>query len=113
MTGLETALSVVQHSMIDTGLMSWADLADRMSYRPAAIGQIGDHGRPLEAGVPANLTLVDPAAQRTVVPAESTSLSRNTPFEGMTLPGRVVATFLRGTPTVRDGLTVLEGKAAK
>jgi dihydroorotase len=103
MTGLETALSVVQHAMIDTGLMSWADLADRLSYRPAAIGQIGDHGQPLAVGSPANVTLIDPAAQRTVVPSETASLSRNTPFGGMTLPGRVVATFLRGTPTVLDG----------
>jgi dihydroorotase len=103
MTGLETALSVVQHAMIDTKLMTWADLADRMSYRPAAIGQISEHGRPLEVGAPANLTLVDPAVERTVVPGESKSLSRNTPFDGMKLPGQVIATFLRGTPTVLDG----------
>ena len=103
MTGLETALSVVQHAMIDTKLLTWADLADRMSYRPAAIGQISEHGRPLEVGAPANVTLVDPAVERTVVPGESASLSRNTPFEGMKLPGQVVATFLRGTPTVLAG----------
>jgi dihydroorotase len=89
--------------MVDTNLMTWADVADRMSYRPAAIGQIREHGRPLEVGAPANLVLVDPAAQRTVVPGESASLSRNTPFDGMTLPGKVVATFLRGTATVFDG----------
>jgi dihydroorotase len=103
MVGLETALSVVQHAMVDTRLMSWADVADRMSYRPAAIGQLTDHGRLLEAGAPGNLTLIDPAASRTIVPSESASLSRNTPFDGMTLPGRVVATFLRGAPTVLDG----------
>ena len=103
MLGLETALSVVQHAMVDTKLLTWAEVADRMSYRPAAIGQIGDHGRPLEAGSPANLVLVDPAVVRTVVPQESASLSRNTPFDGMTLPGKVVATFRKGTATVLDG----------
>lgn len=104
MLGLETALSVVQQAMIDTQLMTWADVADRMSYRPAAIGQVGaEHGRPLEAGAPANLVLVDPLVERKVVPTESASLSRNTPFDGMTLPGKVVATFLRGTPTVLGG----------
>ncbi|MFI6829652.1 dihydroorotase [Kribbella sp. NPDC050241] len=103
MIGLETALSVVQHAMVDTKLLTWAEVADRMSYRPAEIGQIGDHGPPLEAGAPANVVLIDPAVERTVVPAESASLSRNSPFGGMTLPGRVVATFLRGTPTVLDG----------
>ena len=47
--------------------------------------------------------LYDPQATRTVDPAESASLSRNTPYRGMELPGRVVATFLRGKATVLDG----------
>jgi len=51
----------------------------------------------------ANLTLVDPDAEITVDPAELASKSRNTPYAGLTLPGRVVATFLRGSPTVLDG----------
>ena len=103
MLGLETALSVVQHTMVDTGMMSWTDVADRLSVRPAQIGQLADQGQALAAGSPANLVLVDPAVTRTVVPSESASLSRNTPYDGMELPGRVVATFLRGTPTVLDG----------
>ena len=103
MLGLETALSVVQHTVVDTGMMSWADVADRLSVRPAQIGQLADQGQPLAAGSPANLVLVDPAVTRTVVPSESASLSRNTPYDGMELPGRVVATFLRGTPTVLGG----------
>ena len=49
------------------------------------------------------MTLVDPSASRVVDPADSASLSRNTPYRGMTLPGAVVATFLRGKPTVLDG----------
>jgi dihydroorotase len=103
MLGLETALSVVQHAMVETGLLDWAGVADRMSARPAAIGRVRDHGRPLTEGEPANLVLVDPAAVRAVDPAESHSLSRNTPYAGMELPGRVVATFLRGRATVLDG----------
>ena len=103
MLGLETALSVVQHTMVDTGLLDWAGVADRMSARPAVIGRLSDHGTPLEAGAPANLTLVDPAATRVIDPTDSASLSRNTPYRGLELPGRVVATFLRGRPTVLDG----------
>jgi dihydroorotase len=104
MLGLETALSVVQRTMVDTGLMTWADVADRMSVRPAAIGQVGDrHGRPLAVGEPANLVLVDPAAKRVVDRTDLASLSQNTPYQGMELPGAVVATFLRGTATVLDG----------
>ncbi len=104
MQGLETALSVVQHAMVDTGLLTWAQVAERMSATPARISRVGGgHGRPLEVGEPANLVLHDPAATRTVESTDTASLSRNNPYTGLELPGRVVATFLRGTPTVLDG----------
>jgi dihydroorotase len=103
MLGLETALSVVQHTMVDTGLLDWAGVADRMAVRPAAIGRLSHHGAPLETGAPANVTLVDPSVTRVIDPTESASLSRNTPYRGLELPGRVVATFLRGRATVLDG----------
>jgi dihydroorotase len=103
MLGLETALSVVQEAMVETGLLDWAGVADRMSVRPAAIGLLDSHGRPLEAGSPANLVLIDAEARRTIDPFALASRSRNTPFAGRELPGAVVATFLRGKATVLDG----------
>jgi len=103
MTGLETGLRVVQEAMVETGLLDWAGVADRMSARPAAIGRLAGHGQPLAAGSPASLVLYDPAPREVVDPAAQVSRSRNTPFAGMSLPGRVVATFLRGRPTVLDG----------
>ncbi|MEL7974947.1 dihydroorotase [Isoptericola sp. F-RaC21] len=103
MTGLETALSVVQQTMVDTGRLTWADVARVLSANPARIGRVADHGRPVEVGEPANLTLVDPAATRTVDGAAQATASGNTPFAGRELPGRVVATFLRGRATVLDG----------
>ena len=106
MTGLETALSVVQAAMVDTGRMTWADVARVMSATPARIGRVADQGRPIAVGEPANLTLVDPAVRRTIVPSEQATASVNTPFAGMELPGRVVATFLHGRPTVLDGRLV-------
>jgi dihydroorotase len=103
MVGLETALSVVQQAMVDTGLLDWAGVADRMAYRPARIGRLRGHGHPIEVGAPGNLTLYDPAAPWVVEPGELVSRSRNTPYAGSTLPGRVVATFLRGRATLLDG----------
>jgi dihydroorotase len=103
MIGLETALSVVQEAMVETGLLDWAGVADRMSFRPARIGRLMGQGRPLEAGSPANLVLYDSAPRTVVDPAGFASKSRNSPFTGLTLPGRVVATFLRGRPTVLEG----------
>lgn len=103
MVGLETALSVVQHTMVDTGLLDWTGVADRMSVRPSAIGRLTGHGRPVAAGEPANLTLLDSAYRGVVNPAGFASRSRNTPYEGRELPGRVTHTFLRGRATVVDG----------
>jgi dihydroorotase len=106
MLGLEHALSVVMATMVETGLLDWRGVADRMSQRPAAIGRLGSHGRPLEVGEPANLLLLDPAARTVVDPVALASRSRNTPYAGRELPGRVVATFLHGTATVLDGKAV-------
>jgi len=103
MLGLETALSIVQQTMVDTGLIDWAGVAERLSYAPARIGRLSEHGRPIAEGEPANVVLYDAAASRVIEASEMSSLSRNTPYAGRELPGRVVATFLRGKPTVLDG----------
>jgi dihydroorotase len=105
MTGLETALAVVVETMVATGALDWAGVADRMSHRPARIGRLTDPGA-LRPGDAASLVLVDPQAAWTVDPASSAGRSHNTPFAGRTLPARVVATFLRGRPTVLDGRLV-------
>ncbi len=97
MTGLETALAVVVDAM-GPGF-SWRTLAARMSETPARIGRLEGHGRPLAVGEPANLTVVDPGRSWTVDAKDMATRSSNTPFAGRVLPVRVVATFLRGTPT--------------
>ncbi|NEM08499.1 dihydroorotase [Geodermatophilus normandii] len=111
MLGLEQALSVVVETLVEPGLLDWAGVADRMAVRPAAIGRLDgrgpqSHGRPLTPGEPANLLLLDPAARAVVDPAALASRSRNSPYAGRELPGRVVATFLRGEATVLDGKAV-------
>jgi len=103
MVGLETALSIVQQTMVDAGLLDWAGVAQRMSIKPAQIGRLSGHGRPIQVGEPAHMVLYDPAATRVIDSAETASLSRNTPYAGRELPGRVVATFLGGKATVLDG----------
>jgi dihydroorotase len=103
MIGLETALPIVQKTMVDTGLMGWGQVAFRMSHLPAKIGRVSDqHPGTINVGDPANITLVDPSAPWTVDPAKTASRSNNSPFGGVELPGRAVATFLRGAPTYLD-----------
>lgn len=103
MLGLPTALSVVIQTMVRPGLMDWAAVADRMSGAPARIGRLADQGRPIAVGEPANLCVVDPEASWIVDPVTFPGPSRNSPYRGLQLPGRVTTTLLRGRPTVIDG----------
>jgi len=106
MLGLETALSIVQVTMIDTAMMTWGDLADRMSTAPARIAGYSDHGQSLRVGSSAHLAIVNPMKSWRVDRDLVLSRSRNTPYHGMELPGSVVATFFRGVPTVLDSQLV-------
>lgn len=96
MLGLETAVSIVNKTMVETGLMNWAAVADRMSQAPARIGRYQSHGNELTVGAPAHITVIDPTAIFTVDKDLVASRSRNTPFHGMELPGRIVATIFNG-----------------
>lgn len=103
MTGLETALSVVQHTMVETGLIGWQDVARITAQTPARIGQLPWQGGSLRVGEAANVVLVDPAARWTVDPTVMATKGRNSPFAGLELPGSVVATFFAGHPTALNG----------
>lgn len=100
MLGLETALGVsIAH--LD---MPLADIVAALSWKPAEIaGVANEHGRPIAAGEPANLTVFDPNAEWEVQPAKLSSKSRNTPYVGVNLRGRVHHTILRGHPVVVNG----------
>ncbi len=106
MIGLETAFSIVQKTMIDSSMMSWEDLVDRLSSAPARIAGYADHGKKVVAGSSAHLTVINPSLSWRVDRDLVASRSRNTPFHGMELPGKVVATFFRGIPTVLNGKLV-------
>ncbi len=106
MLGLETAFAVVHDLLVTDGRLGWADLSRVMSSAPARIAGLADHGRPVAAGAPANLVLVDPVAAATVDRDASQSLSRNTPWHGAHLTGAVHTTILRGRVTARGGRPV-------
>jgi dihydroorotase len=99
MLGLETALAVVADLFVRTGRLTWADVADRMSSAPARLAGIEGHGSPIEVGAPANLCLVDPQRVWRTHGQDLASIAQNTPYEGLELSTRVVATLLRGKVT--------------
>ena len=103
MLGLETALSIVQKTMVDTGLMNWVEVADRMSIAPARIGGYENHGQPLVVGSIANLVVINPTLQWTVDRDLVLSKSSNTPYHGHELPGVITHTFFKGVATYSNG----------
>ena len=103
MLGLETALSIVNLTMVESRLMKWSDVADRMSTAPAKIGRYENHGHQIAVGKPAHITVMNPTATYRVDRDRMASRSRNTPFHGMELPGTIQATFFQGQLTYQAG----------
>ena len=108
MVGLESALRVVHASMVETGLLDWADVARVMSYTPARIGMLAAHGTPLAVGKPAELTLYDADARGVFGASDLHGMSENSPYLGQPLPGNVLWTIHRGRPTLADGVLVAD-----
>ncbi|MCU1510000.1 MAG: dihydroorotase [Glaciihabitans sp.] len=106
MVGLESALSVVQASVVDSGQLEWADVARVLSSTPARIGQLAGYDAPFAVGSPANFTLYDAAARSVFAVDHLHGKGVNSPYLGTELPGRVVATVHNGYPTVLDGRLV-------
>src|SRR5439155_2704998 len=100
--GLETALAAVLTELVEPGRISMGRAIEALSTAPARILGAPDHGGPVGAGRPANLSVFDPDATW-VVESPFHSRSRNSAFLGRTLRGRVVHTVLRRHPTVADG----------
>jgi dihydroorotase len=114
MLGLESALSIVNQTMVQTGLLTWEGVADRMSLVPARIAGYEGHGSRIEVGAPAHLTVINPTQSFRVDRDLVASRSRNTPFHGMELVGVIQATFFRGLPTYLAGqLTSIHSFSSK
>ncbi len=103
MIGLETALSIVIKTMVQSGLMSWKRLSEVMSTNPAEIAGYQNQGQDLRKGAPANVLVLDPSSTWEIELDEIFSKSTNTPFKGIELPGSVLHTIYRGVPVLING----------
>jgi dihydroorotase len=102
MLGVETALAVVLTTLVEPGVVTLSQALAALSWQPARIASFAEHGRPIAAGEPANVCIIDPSYQWVVEGAALASRSRNTPWEGWKLTGKVRHTIYNGIPTVRD-----------
>jgi dihydroorotase len=94
MVGLETTLGMVKSKLIDKGYLSWADALRMMTYNPARI--LGLPGGTLEEGSDADVTVIDPDKKWKVNKNKFYSKSKNSPFNGWKLSGKVANTILAG-----------------
>ncbi len=102
--GLETAFAVVS-DLVRSGEMSPLELVRRLSTSPARIFDL--KSGTLAAGALADVVVVDPDEQWTYDPADGFSKSRNSPWAGQKLTGRVMATFVDGRLVYRAGRGVV------
>lgn len=104
MVGLESALRVVHAAVVSDGRLDWSDVSRVMSAAPARIGRLAGQGRPIAAGEPAELALYDPSERHATFGLHDLAgRSTNSPYLGMSLPGRMIATFHQGYATLLDG----------
>ncbi len=97
--GLETSVALTMTELVDTGILTPMQMAEKMSYNPAKILGI-DRGS-LAEGKIADVTVIDPAAEYRIDASEFVSKGKNTPFDGRNVKGRVVATICGGKTVYR------------
>lgn len=95
-TGLETSASLTYTALVDTGLMTIADMAAKMSYNPACVLGIDDVKGNIEEGMIADICIFDADAEYEVEACDMFSKSKNSPYIGKTLKGRVTTTICGG-----------------
>ncbi len=93
--GLETALPLYAKALVAPGHLTWLQLIDRMSLRPAAVLGLKDRGS-LAVGCRADVTVIDPEVEWQIDPTRFYSRSTNTPFAGWKVRGQVRWTIVAG-----------------
>ena len=105
--GLETLLPVCVTTLVEPGHVTWPQLIARLTVNPARL--LGLDGGTLAVGATADVTVIDPTAEWTIDPRAFRSRSRNTPFAGWIVRGRVEATVVAGKVRYRrEAPTVVE-----
>ncbi|UCC45890.1 MAG: dihydroorotase [Candidatus Zixiibacteriota bacterium] len=108
MIGLETTVGLVKTHLIDRGYLDWGDAIRKMTINPASV--FGLEGGTLAEGKIADITIIDPDKRWTVKAGEFRSRSKNSPFIGRRLKGRVVKTILGGRVVFDRGVRRKKGQ---
>lgn len=99
--GLETSASLTYTALVDTGILTPMQMAEKMCWNPAKVIGIDDERGSIEVGKLADLVIFDPKAEYMVDVNEFASKGRNTPYDGKLLKGKVLQTICRGRVVYR------------
>lgn len=99
--GVETALGLVLKELVDPGVLSLPDAIGKLTSSPSRIVSLP--GGKLKIGSPADITIFDPRSVWICEPSKFVSKSKNSPFKGWTLKGKVEHVFVDGEPVIREG----------
>ncbi|MBF0522196.1 MAG: dihydroorotase [Candidatus Omnitrophica bacterium] len=102
MIGLETAVGLVITELVDSEIITWPQMVEKMSKRPAEIIGLKTKGE-IKEGMDADITIIDPEKEWEVRREDFVSKSKNSPFIGKKLKGCVDA-------TIYGGKVVFQGK---
>jgi dihydroorotase len=105
--GLETALGVIVTHLVEPGILTYADLVNRMSCTPARLFNLP--GGTLKRGSAADVAVFDPKARWKVDASQFLSKGRNSPYDGMSLVGRAACTIVAGSVVYRSGFPPAAG----
>lgn len=92
--GSETAVALTMTQLVHTGIISYMQMAEKMSYNPAKV--LGIDKGTLNVGAVADITIIDPQKEYTINSEEFLSKGKNTPFNGYKAKGMVVRTIVSG-----------------
>jgi dihydroorotase len=100
MVGLETLLPLGVQALVEPGHLTWPQFIAKLTIGPATVLGLKDRGT-FTPGVPADVTVIDPAVNWVIDPAGFRSKSRNTPFAGRAVRGRARMVLIEGTVRYR------------
>lgn len=93
--GLETSAALTYTELVDKGILTMMQMAEKMSYNPARILGLEDKGSVSE-GMCADLVIFDPHREYKIDKSTFLSKGKNTPFDGYPVKGEVVCTIVDG-----------------
>ncbi len=94
--GLETAAALTYSQLVETGVLTPLQMAEKLSYNPAQILRLSNGAGEVTVGKAADLVIFDPKASYVIDKNTFVSKSKNTPFDGRKVTGRVHATIIGG-----------------